>query len=355
MSGPPRILVAEAGDAGDWLIARALRSALEPLEVEQVDGWQGLIARVAQPWSAVVIDCELPGFDLTQAGHLLRAVGVDVPVILVSWGLGEGSAVAAMKAGASDCVLKSELERLAPAVGEALREAAERRALRHAEDLMRTSQLRFRSLLTSTHEVVFTLDWDQRLTSALGTHPGPGLERPATIPGRSPREIFGIDATRVHAEATERALAGESVVYEWTDSRPWGVRTFQTSLCAVMSASGEVTGLVGVSREISRVKMGQPAGALAAGPSAGSPVALGGRAELSPRVARVIAGLEAVRSTALGLDVPPDGRLDPTDPLKDAAEGIRRIVLELKTFVRPQKEIRGGWRPQGTLDNGTHR
>ena len=334
----PRILIAEPGEADSLAVGRVLCPPLE-LDLAQVDTRPRLVEAIADGrWDAIVIDCELPGLDLPGAERLLTQVGPEVPVILVSWGLGESAAVAAMKVGAHDCVLKSDLARLAPALEQALGQAEQRRALRLEIEALRASELRFRSLLTSTHDVVFTLDWEQRVTSVYGRGLGPAAEKPDRIVGRTPREIFGATAGQVHEEATARALAGEPVLYEWTESRTWGFRTFQTSLAPVLDVGGHVTGLVGVSREVTALKLGQP-GAVAAQAPPGDPPAPPVPSEVN--LNGVIAGLEWIRNTALGLDLGGNSRFDPTDPLRDAAEAIRRIVLELKTRARANLEARG--------------
>ena len=64
---------------------------------------------------------------------MLKEKGLDLPFIIVSGAVGEDTAVAGLKAGAHDFVLKSKLARLVPAVGRELREAEVRREHRRAE------------------------------------------------------------------------------------------------------------------------------------------------------------------------------------------------------------------------------
>jgi signal transduction histidine kinase len=59
--------------------------------------------------------------------------GLDLPFIVVSGAIGEEAAVAAMRAGAHDYVMKGNITRLAPAVERELREAEMRRERRRAE------------------------------------------------------------------------------------------------------------------------------------------------------------------------------------------------------------------------------
>ncbi len=70
----------------------------------------------------------------------MQKKGIDLPFIIVSGAIGEETAVAAMKAGAHDYLIKARLARLAPAVERELREAEERRKRRQAEQALRDTE-----------------------------------------------------------------------------------------------------------------------------------------------------------------------------------------------------------------------
>jgi len=63
----------------------------------------------------------------------VRQKGLDVPFIFVSGTIGEDSAVAALKVGAQDYLMKSNLSRLIPSVQRELRESEERRQRRRLQ------------------------------------------------------------------------------------------------------------------------------------------------------------------------------------------------------------------------------
>ena len=81
----------------------------------------------------VISDFSLPGYDGSAALSLVRREAPEIPFIFVSGTIGEERAIEALKAGAVDYVLKTNLARLAPAVKRALDEAASRRARQAAE------------------------------------------------------------------------------------------------------------------------------------------------------------------------------------------------------------------------------
>ena len=78
-------------------------------------------------WDAVLCDYTLPHFSGQRALVIVRAADPDLPFIYVSGTMGEDVAVEAMKSGAQDYVMKTNLKRLAPAVARELREAQVRR------------------------------------------------------------------------------------------------------------------------------------------------------------------------------------------------------------------------------------
>jgi two-component system cell cycle sensor histidine kinase/response regulator CckA len=128
----------------------------------------------------------------------------------------------------------------------------------HAESALLASEERFRHLVESIDDVVFRLDREQRCVDAFGRW----LERegfdPASLIGRTTREIVGPEDAPVHEQANLSALAGETVTYEWTLRSRNGLRHMQTTLSPLHGPYGEITGIVGVGRDISqRVEVGR--------------------------------------------------------------------------------------------------
>ncbi|MGH7509446.1 MAG: PAS domain-containing protein [Gemmatimonadales bacterium] len=129
---------------------------------------------------------------------------------------------------------------------------------RNAERELQKSEERFRHLVESIDDVVFRLDREQRCVDVLGRW----LERegfdPAALIGRTTREIVGPDAAPDHERANLRALAGETVTYEWVLRSRGEAHHMQTTLSPLHGPGGEVTGIVGVGRDIShRIEAGR--------------------------------------------------------------------------------------------------
>ncbi len=145
---PIRILHLE-DEAGDReLIARLLHSSGLDCAITAVETRDEFLGALQQEdWQLILSDFALPDFDGFSALKLARQLAPQVPFLFVSGVIGEERAVETLKSGATDCVLKSRLERLAPAVRRALQEAEERRRLHETQTALFKSEERFRLLV----------------------------------------------------------------------------------------------------------------------------------------------------------------------------------------------------------------
>jgi PAS domain-containing protein len=100
---------------------------------------------------------------------------------------------------------------------------------KRSEEALRESEEKFRVLVNSMDDVIFTLDSDQRHTGVYGQW----VERIGMTPedflGKTSREFLGEAAASVHEQANTRALAGEHVVYEWSAPAGDAIQHYQTS------------------------------------------------------------------------------------------------------------------------------
>ena len=120
----------------------------------------GFLAGLEQAPDLVLSDFSLPQFDGLRALARLRERDQDMPFILVSGSLGEEQAVAAMRNGASDYLLKDRLTRLGQAVVQALAQSRLRKERATLADTLHKAETRFRRLFENTVEGIFqcTLD-----------------------------------------------------------------------------------------------------------------------------------------------------------------------------------------------------
>ncbi len=102
----------------------------------------------------ILSDFSMPQFDGMSALDLARELAPDTPFIFVSGTIGEEYAIRALKNGASDYVLKTNLLRLPPAVERAIQDAEERLHKKRVEDEHR----RFRVALDASADMIALVD-----------------------------------------------------------------------------------------------------------------------------------------------------------------------------------------------------
>jgi diguanylate cyclase (GGDEF)-like protein len=144
---PLRLLQVEDTEDDAVLVARELTRAGYDVFSMRVDTAEALRHEldVAQ-WDVVIADYTMPGFSGSKALTIVRERDPDVPFIFVSGTIGEETAVAAMRTGAQDYIIKGNLARLAPAVERELKDAAVRRERNLANQ--RVAYLAYHDLLT---------------------------------------------------------------------------------------------------------------------------------------------------------------------------------------------------------------
>jgi PAS domain S-box-containing protein len=200
---PLRVLIVEDVEDDAILIVHQLRKGGFEASFERVETATSMRAAVArQDWDLVIADYTLPQFNAPAALEVMQELGVDLPFIIVSGSIGEEIAVAAMKAGAHDYMLKENLTRLAPAVERELREAHMRRERREALALAEESQQRLGAILSQVAVGIVQMDLDGRLLSV--------NQRFCEIVGRAREEIVGL---RVHDLTHPDDLAATSAIF----------------------------------------------------------------------------------------------------------------------------------------------
>src|SRR4051812_45005210 len=131
---PLRVLLVEDSENDATLLELALQRTGFSTQCERVETAEGLAAALdRQDWDLVVADYVMPQFDGLSALAVVKEKGFDLPFIIVSGHITDDTAVAAMKAGAHDYVMKDNLTRLGPAVERELRDVEVRRARKLTE------------------------------------------------------------------------------------------------------------------------------------------------------------------------------------------------------------------------------
>ncbi|UDF33358.1 UNVERIFIED_ORG: histidine kinase [Shinella sp. XGS7] len=136
-----RVLHVEDSELDHQLILAQLRRAGLALEVERVDTLSEVARALGESWDAIISDYNLPGFSGLVVLDMLKESRRIIPFVLVSGEIGEDTAVAAMRTGASDYLLKNNLARLAPALLHAIEASETQRARLESErELIKSKQ-----------------------------------------------------------------------------------------------------------------------------------------------------------------------------------------------------------------------
>ena len=163
MEKPLRLLIVEDSEDDALLLIRELRKGGYMPDFRQIQTETEMQqALTSGDWDLVITDHNMPAFSSDAALRMVKRQNPDLPVIIVSGSIGEEFAVAAMRAGAHDYLMKGNLKRLVPAIERELRDAESRRARRKAEAEIR--HLAYHDALTG---LLNRREFEQRLNRAL--------------------------------------------------------------------------------------------------------------------------------------------------------------------------------------------
>jgi diguanylate cyclase (GGDEF)-like protein len=163
MTTPLRVLLIEDSDDDAELVVRELARSGYAVTKARVETAHALAAALENDrWDLAIADFSMPQFSGTAALKIVRQFDPDMPFVFVSGTIGEDAAVAAMKSGAQDYIMKGSLKRLAPAVERELREVEVRRSRKRAEE--RLAHLAYHDALTDLPNRVLLHD---RLSQAM--------------------------------------------------------------------------------------------------------------------------------------------------------------------------------------------
>lgn len=262
---PLRVLLVEDSQDDADLILFELNEGGFDVACERVDAEAAMRAAMAGgSWDVVISDFNLPGFSASKALAVLREADADIPFIIVSGCIGEESAIALMKEGVSDFVMKDKLARLTPAIERELREAAMRREHRLTQEAMHANEKLLSGITSSLGEGLLVLDNCGRLMFM-----NPEAER---LLGWTESELSGHDVCKIiHSQDPVCTCSPESDfwvfgvlknggVFRTDDDVFWRKDGSLMHVSIVVSAimeNGEAVASVVVFRDVSRRKQAE--------------------------------------------------------------------------------------------------
>ncbi len=133
-------------------------------DVRQVDTEDAFVDALSNYQPDIVLgDFSLPTFDGMSALQIVQETTPSTPFLFVSGTMGEERAIKALKHGAYDYVLKSNLARLPSAVERALQEAHQNKIRRKMEQALQTERNLLSAIFDTTGALGMMLDKDGRI------------------------------------------------------------------------------------------------------------------------------------------------------------------------------------------------
>ena len=172
MPGPLFVLILEDRREDFEIAAHELRRAGFDARCQRVETEEEFRTQLQAAPDIILSDYVLPGFDALGALKILQESGLDIPFIVLTGAVSEGTVVECMKRGASDYLLKDRLTRLGPAVTRALQESALRRKQRESAAELKKCNDRFQQLVETTK----VIPWELDLETWRFTYVGPQAE-----------------------------------------------------------------------------------------------------------------------------------------------------------------------------------
>lgn len=215
----------------------------------------------------VVSDYEMPRFDGRKALELTKKHNRFLPFIMLTGSDNEEIALACMRAGADDYVLKDKIKRLPFAIREAMIRV---KALHEKEQItlaLRESEHKYRMLAVKSADIIFTLDLDLKSTFVsdaieriTGKKPEEYKEKSVTknMTEESRKSVTQLYQQEMALEASGTADPDRSHMIELTEYHPKGhLLYFESSLSFMRDEMGRPIGIMGVSRDITDRKLAE--------------------------------------------------------------------------------------------------
>ncbi len=209
MTGRPlHLLMIEDSETDAELVVIELRRHGYEVFCHRVDAESSLrFALESGRWDIAVCDHGLPSFSSGEALLIIREVTDDLPFVILSGTIGEEAAVAALKAGARDVVVKTNLSRIGPVVDRELGEAENRRLRHRSEGALAVSEARKSSILASALDAIITTDHDGRIVDFNPAAEAMFAYRQSDVQGRLMADlIIPLALRQQHSEALARHL-----------------------------------------------------------------------------------------------------------------------------------------------------
>lgn len=220
------------------------------------------IARLEPTFDLIIADYSPPRFNALKALHILKEKNLDIPFIVVTGTASEEMAVECMKQGASDYLFRDRLDRLGQAVEQALHKKKIRDEKRLADETLRKSEEKSRSVLDSIKEGYFEVDlagsftfFNDSMCRILGYSSDEmmNMNNREYTSSETAKKIF-----RIYNKMYRTEKASEVSDYEVI--RKDGIkRVLEVSSQPLKDERGSIIGFMGVARDVTEHRLAETA------------------------------------------------------------------------------------------------
>lgn len=228
-------------------------SGFDPAEASS--GKEGIDLFSEERPDAVLLDLLMPGMDGIETLKELKRIDPDIPVIIVTAHGDVSTAVEAIKLGAYDFIVKPpDFKTLPISINRAIERLRLARQKAVVETQLREKEKKYRNLVETAHDVIWSLDSEGRITfvnsavrSVYGYDPQEMIGRPFTdfMPLEQARENY-----RLFKHDPLPIILSETEVLRKDGTRI----TVSTNAVILQDDRGNVTGITGTSKDITQRK-----------------------------------------------------------------------------------------------------
>ncbi|HBJ74358.1 MAG TPA: PAS sensor protein [Syntrophaceae bacterium] len=258
MSDVMHILIVEDMPTDAELCEREVRQVLPISEFRCVETEEDFLNALDafQP-DLILSDYSMPRFDGMTALLLARARTPETPFVILTGSMNEETAVACMKAGAWDYVIKEHIRRLGSAVLVALEQKKVREERRMTAAALQESEERMRDLVFSIADWVWEVD--RNCVYTYSSQQGSDLLGVSSedIIGKTPFDFMPPDEAKKVRAIFSEIMANKAVI---KDLENWNIRKSGEKICLltnglpVLDKAGNLKGYRGVDKNITERK-----------------------------------------------------------------------------------------------------
>ncbi|HZF22649.1 MAG TPA: PAS domain S-box protein, partial [Burkholderiales bacterium] len=257
-----RILFVEDVISDFELTIRELKQAGVACAVHRVDTREGLLRELKDFEPDVILsDFSLPTFDGLSVLMIVRELRPDIPCIFVSGTISEDQLISLVRHGAADYVLKSNLERIPPAVLRAVQERNERAARRQAEQALKESEALLDSVFDNIPSMLFIKDAkDLRFVRFNRTGEELLGRSEKDLLGKNDYDFFPKEQADLFVAKDRETLASNQRVFimeEKIEVKDGTERMLQTKKLAILDEQGNPRFLLGISEDVTERKQAE--------------------------------------------------------------------------------------------------